>query len=82
MRLISRLFALLLLVSILAFTNLFSSPSKADGGVCENACDDAATLCQLRCAGSPAAGCSGACETTNLNCKSKCRAAFEEAPTD
>jgi hypothetical protein len=50
MRLVSRLFMLLLLVTIFILTNLISPPSKADdGSVCKDACDSQYDLCYQRC---------------------------------
>ena len=75
MRLILRLFTLLLLVSVLAFTNFVSSPSSADENTCTDACSQQYDLCITRCTpATPAtSSCLNACATTETSCKNKCK---------
>lgn len=75
MRFITRLFTLLLLVTILAFTNLVSSPSRADESTCTDACSQQYDLCIQRCTpGTPTtSSCLNGCATTETTCKNKCK---------
>jgi hypothetical protein len=75
MRLISRLFTLCVLVTILAFTNLVSSPSKAEDSVCTDTCNSEYDLCIQRCTpgNSTSSGCLTNCAVSSANCKSKCK---------
>ena len=79
MRLISRLFALFLLITILAFTTLISPTSKADESTCTDACDSQYDLCIQRCGDSSSAtwsSCQTNCVSSTATCKNKCHNAI------
>lgn len=76
MRLVSRLFVLFLLITILAFTSLVSQSIKADdGGTCQNECDRKYILCYQGCGDTNSAAgsaCSANCSQKSAECYGKC----------
>lgn len=74
MRLTSRLLTLIVLIALLAFTNLFSVPGRADDdefGGCTARCDTAYMRCWSACS-DPNSSCANNCVTAQMACYGNC----------
>jgi hypothetical protein len=74
MRLISRLFVLLTLLTLLLFPNLLSANSLAESGTCSDNCDRIDAICTYNCGSDQT--CQANCADSYGKCLAKCSAFY------